>query len=332
MRGQTVKICIVGAGAIGGLMGARLARNNDVTFIDVGAHLDALRRDGIRVLAPDGSELRVRPELATSSYQEAGKQDLVILAVKAPVLPEVVPRLQPLLSQDTVVLTVQNGVPWWYFQRHGGEFDGRRIHCVDPDGRMAEHIDPQRIIGCVVFAAGEVVSPGVIRHVEGKRFPVGELDGSTTPRLENLVALLTQAGFKSFALDDVRSEIWLKLLGNMCFNPISALTRATLVDICRHDVTRELARQMMEEAETIANRLGRTIRVSIDRRIAGTEKVGAHKTSMLQDVEAGRVLELDAILGAVVELGEITGVPTPAIDPVHALAGLLNRTLQKQSP
>lgn len=326
-----MKICIVGAGAIGGLMGAGLARHNEVTCIDVGAHLDALRRDGIRVLTPDGNELRVQPALVTPSYQEAGKQDLVILAVKAPVLPEVIPLLEPLLGPDTVVLTVQNGLPWWYFQRHGGEFDGRRIRCLDPDGRMAEQIDPRRIIGCVVFAAGEVVSPGVIRHVEGKRFPVGELDGSTTPRLENLVALLTQAGFKSFVLDDVRSEIWLKLLGNMSFNPISALTRATLVDICRHDLTRELTRRMMEEAEIIANRLGRTIRVSIDKRIAGTEKVGQHKTSMLQDVEAGRALELDAILGAVVELGELTRVPTPAVDTVHALAALLNRTLQQPS-
>lgn len=326
-----MKICIVGAGAIGGLMGAGLARHNEVTCIDVGAHLDALRRDGIRVLTPDGNELRVQPALVTPSYQEAGKQNLVILAVKAPVLPEVIPLLEPLLGPDTVVLTVQNGLPWWYFQRHGGEFDGRRIRCLDPDGRMAEQIDPRRIIGCVVFAAGEVVSPGVIRHVEGKRFPVGELDGSTTPRLENLVALLTQAGFKSFVLDDVRSEIWLKLLGNMSFNPISALTRATLVDICRHDLTRELTRRMMEEAEIIANRLGRTIRVSIDKRIAGTEKVGQHKTSMLQDVEAGRALELDAILGAVVELGELTRVPTPAVDTVHALAALLNRTLQQPS-
>lgn len=326
-----MKICIVGAGAIGGLMGARLGRHNEVTCIDVGAHLDALRSDGIRVVGADGDELRVRPALATSSYQESGEQDLVILAVKTPVLPEVVPRLQPLLGPDTTVLTVQNGLPWWYFQRHGGELDGRHIRCMDPDGRMAEHLDPQRIVGCVVFAAAEVIAPGIIRHVEGKRFPLGELDGSTTPRLEGLVAVLTEAGFKSFVLDDVRSEIWLKLLGNMSFNPISALTRASLVDICRHDPSRELARRMMEEAETIANRLGRTIRVSIDKRIAGTEKVGAHKTSMLQDVEAGRELELDAILGAVAELGELTEVPTPAIDVVHALAGLLNQGLQERS-
>jgi 2-dehydropantoate 2-reductase len=322
-----VRICIVGAGAIGGLMGARLARHNEVTVIDRGPHLDAIRHDGIRVLTADGDEEQVRPELATSSYLEAGQQDLVILAVKAPVLPEVVPRLQPLLAADTIILPLQNGLPWWYFQRHGGEFDGRRIHCVDPDGRIAAHIDPERIIGCVVLPAGEVVSPGVIRHVEGNRLPVGELDGSTTARLENLVALLAQAGFKSFVLDDVRSEIWLKLLGNMSFNPISALTGATLIELCRHHPTRELARQMMEEAENIAQRLGRTIRVSIDKRIAGAERVGAHKTSMLQDVEAGRALEVEAVIGSVVELGRLTGVTTPVTDAVYALAGLLNRTI-----
>jgi 2-dehydropantoate 2-reductase len=318
---------VVGAGAIGGLMGAKLAKHNEVTLIDVGAHLDAIQRNGLRVQMADGTEEFARPERATSSYTEAGGQDLVILAVKAHVLPEVAPRIAPLLEPATMVLPVQNGVPWWYFQKRPGEHDGRRIEAADPDGRIGEHIDPERIIGCVVFPAGAVLAPGLIRHVEGNRFPVGELDGTITERLKGVVELLTQAGFKSFVLPDVRSEIWLKLLGNLSFNPISALTRATLADVCRHDRTRDLARGMMEEAEAIAQRLGRTIRVSIDKRISGAEKVGGHKTSMLQDLEAGRKLELDALIGAVVELGRLTGVPTPRIDAVFALVKLLDQSV-----
>jgi 2-dehydropantoate 2-reductase len=224
---------------------------------------------------------------------------------------------------------MQNGLPWWYFQKAGGEYDGRRIECLDPDGRLAAHVEVDRILGCVVFPAGEIVSPGVVRHTEGNRFPLGELDGSDSERARALVEMFTRAGFKSFVLDDIRAEIWLKLLGNLSFNPISALTHATLADICQYPPSRALAESLMEEAQAVANSLGISLRVSIEKRIAGAEKVGRHKTSMLQDVEAGRGLELEAIMGAVVELARLTGIATPGIDTIYALAKLLDKTMRE---
>jgi 2-dehydropantoate 2-reductase len=231
---------------------------------------------------------------------------------------------------NTMILPVQNGLPWWYFQKHGGEFEGHRLQTLDPTGVLTENIDVDRIIGCVVFPAGEIAEPGVIRHIEGNRFPLGELDGNDSERVESLVQLLTEAGFKSFQINDIRAEMWLKLWGNMSFNPISAMTHATLVDICQFDLTRTLARNLMSEAQDVANRLGITFRVDIDRRIGGAEKVGAHKTSMLQDVEAGRTLEIDAIIAVVAELGGLVGVPTPSIDAVHAMVALLDETLRRE--
>ena len=324
-----MKICVVGAGAIGGLLAVRLAEAGEqVTVVDQGAHLQAIQRSGLKLLMADGSEHLTRSIEATASMREPGPQDVVIPAVKTHILPEIAPGLEHLMGDDTVIVPMQNGLPWWYFQKHGGEYDGRPIECLDPDGRLAAHVDVDRIIGCVVFPAGEIVSPGVVRHTEGNRFPLGELDGSDSERAHRLVEMFTNAGFKSFVLEDVRAEIWLKLLGNLSFNPISALTHATLVDICQYSPSRSLAVTMMEEAQTVANRLGITLRVPIEKRVEGAEKVGKHKTSMLQDVEAGRELELEAIMGAVVELARMIGISTPAIDTIYALTKLLDKTMR----
>ncbi len=229
-----------------------------------------------------------------------------------------------------MIVTVQNGIPWWYFHKHGGEFDGRQLESLDPDGTLGKNIDGDKIVGCVVYPAGAVDAPGVIRHVEGDRFPVGELDGSTTERVQTLHDTLVNAGFQSRILDDIRSEIWLKAWGNLSFNPISALTHATLVDICQFAETRKLAETMMGEAQAIAEKLGITFRHTIEKRIAGAEGVGAHKTSMLQDVEAGRSLETEALIGAILELGQITETPAPAIEAVYACVKLLNKVMLLQ--
>jgi 2-dehydropantoate 2-reductase len=235
-----------------------------------------------------------------------------------------------MLGPDTMVLTVQNGLPWWYFQKLGGKYDGRKLDSLDPSGLLSQKIDAKRIIGCVVYPAAAVTAPGVIHHVEGDRFPIGELDGSETERVKRLHDVFVKAGLKSRVLNDIRSEIWLKAWGNLSFNPISALTHATLVDICQFPETRHLAAQMMEEAQTIANKLGVKFRVTIDKRIAGAESVGAHKTSMLQDVEAGRSLETEALIGSVLEMARVTETPAPAIEAVYACVKLLNNVMAKE--
>lgn len=326
-----MKICVVGAGAIGGLVGANFAlAGEEVTLIDVGEHLEAIKKNGIKVVMAGGEERVAREVKATDRFAEAGRQDLVVLALKAHVIEKVVEDMKALYGPDTMVLPLQNGLPWWYFQRHGGEFEGRRIDILDPTGRIFDNIEPERIIGCVVFPAAEVTAPGVIRHVEGNRFPVGELDGQETGRVRAVADLFNRSGFKSFVLDNIRAEIWLKLWGNMSFNPISALTHATLVDICTFPLTRGLAEKLMGEAQTVAGRLGITFRVPLEKRIEGAEKVGKHKTSTLQDVEAGRPLELDALMGAIIELGRMLNVPTPHIDAVYSCVKLLNETLVNQ--
>jgi 2-dehydropantoate 2-reductase len=326
-----MKICVVGAGAIGGLVGAKLAAaGEEVTVIDRGAHLEAIRRHGLKLIWHDGSEVVVRALRATDSFAQAGKHELVILALKAHIIESVAADIRMLFHEDTAVLPLLNGLPWWYFQRHGGEHDGRRLETCDPHGTIAANIDAGRIIGNVVYPAAEISAPGVIRHVEGDRFPVGELDGSTTARVTRVSETFVKAGFKSPILDNIRAEIWLKLWGNLSFNPISALTHATLVDICQFPLTRNLAAEMMTEAQIIAGKLGITFRVPLEKRIAGAEKVGKHKTSTLQDVEAGRAMEIDALVAAVIELGTVTGTPTPHIDAVFALAKLLAKTLEDQ--
>ena len=321
------KICVVGAGAIGGLLAAKFAlAGEDVTVIDQGAHLAAIQKNGLKLEWHDGKVQTARMK-AVNKPAEAGKQDIVVLAVKAHFLDQVVRDIDSLLGPDTIVLTVQNGLPWWYFQRLGGQYDNHKLDSLDPSGVLTRHIDPKRLIGCVVYPAAAATAPGVIHHVEGDRFPIGELDGKETPRVRELHDVFIKAGLKSMVLPDIRSEIWLKAWGNLSFNPISALTHATLVDICQFAETRALAAAMMKEAQDIAQKLGVTFRVSIDKRIAGAEAVGAHKTSMLQDVEAGRSLETEALIGSILEMARLTNTPAPAIESVYALVKLLNKVM-----
>ena len=323
-----MKIAVIGAGAIGGLVGARLAlAGEDVTFVVRGANLEAIRTRGIRLIEMDGEERVATQVKATDDYDAAGPQDLVVLALKAHQVGDVAGRIGKLFGPDTVVVTMQNGIPFWYFHRHGGEYEGRTVHNVDPDGTLARLIPPERILGCVVYPAAELTAPGVIRHIEGTRFPLGELDGSTSDRIVQVAACFERAGFKSPVLEDIRAEIWLKLWGNLSFNPISALAHSTLVDICQHPLARDLAANMMREAEAVATKLGIGFRVSLERRIEGAEKIGKHKTSMLQDVEAGRGPEIDALVGSVIELARMTGTPTPHIDSAYALVKLLEQTM-----
>jgi 2-dehydropantoate 2-reductase len=323
-----MKICIIGAGAIGGYLAVKLALAGEhVTVIDHGPKVDVIRKNGLKLMMHDGREHAARNVKATGNMKEVGAQDIVILAVKAHQVESATKEIQTLFGPDTVVVTTQNGIPWWYFYKHGGEFEGRRVEMVDPNGATANHLDVNRVIGCVVYPAAEVVQPGVIRHIEGDRFPVGELDGTETARVIKVSEAFIKAGFKSPILPNVRSEIWLKLWGNLTFNPISALTHATLVDICQFPLTRNLAAMMMTESQTIANKLGIEFRVPLEKRIAGAEKVGKHKTSMLQDVEAGRGIEIDALIGSVIELGKLTQTPTPHIDTVYACVSLLAKTL-----
>jgi ketopantoate reductase len=323
-----MKICIVGAGAIGGLMGAKFAlAGEEVTLIDQGAHLAAIRKNGLKLIWQDGSEAVARDVAATDKLAEAGPQDLVILALKAHYLEQVARQIPALVGPETVIVTVQNGIPWWYFHKHGGPYDGHRLESLDPTGVLSKNIDGDRIIGCVVYPAADVPEPGVIHHVEGDRFPIGELDGRETARVQRLHDLLVEAGFRSRILDDIRSEIWLKAWGNLSFNPISALTHATLAEICQFRDTRELAAAMMAEAQAIAETLGVTFRHTIEKRIEGAESVGAHKTSMLQDVELGRSLEVEALMGAVLELGRLIEAPAPSIKAVYACVKLLNKIM-----
>jgi 2-dehydropantoate 2-reductase len=327
-----MKIAIIGAGAIGGYVGVKLAlAGEDLTFIVRGANLRAIRSAGMKLVMQDGTEHVATNVRATDNYDEAGIQDVVIVALKAHQLDAVANDIGKLVGPDTVIVTMQNGIPYWYFHKHGGALEGRQVRSVDPTGELAQKVPVGQVIGCVVYPASELIAPGVVRHIEGDRFPLGELDGSSSERVNRVSACMTNAGFKAPVLDNIRSEIWLKLWGNLTFNPISALSHSTLVDICQYPLTRELAVQMMQEAQTVANCLGIEFRVTLDKRIAGAEKVGKHKTSMLQDIEAGRGSEIDALVGAVVELGRLTGTPTPHIDTVYALVKLLDRTVAEES-
>ena len=324
-----MKMAVVGAGAIGGLVGARLAlAGEDVSFIVRGANLDAIRRNGIRLIENDGRERVARNVRATDDYAAAGVQDVVILALKAHQVEAVAHDVQQLFGPETAVVTMQNGIPYWYFQRHGGALEGQRVTSVDPHGTLSACIPAERVIGCVVYPASDLLAPGVVRHVEGDRFPLGELDGQPSGRVQGIAACFTGAGFKAPVLTDIRAEIWLKLWGNLSFNPISALSHSTLQDICRYPPARELAAAMMREAQAIAHKLGIEFRVSLDKRIAGAEKVGAHKTSMLQDIEAGRAPEIEALVGAVLELARLTDTPTPHIASVYALVKLLAQVME----
>jgi 2-dehydropantoate 2-reductase len=329
--GIDMKIAVIGAGAIGGLVGAKLAlAGEDVTFIVRGKNLDAIATNGFKLIAADGTEQVALNAKATDRYDQAGPQDIVILAMKAHQVEAVANDVPKLFGPETVVVTMQNGIPFWYFHNHGGALAGTPVRSVDPTGVVAARIPAGRVIGCVVYPASELVAPGVVKHIEGDRFPVGELDGSSSERVNRVSACLTAAGFKAPVLDNIRAEIWLKLWGNLTFNPISSLSHSTLVDICQYPPSRELAAAMMQEAEAVAHKLNIEFRVTLEKRIAGAEKVGKHKTSMLQDVEAGRAPEIDALVGAVVELARLTETPTPHIDTVYALVKLLARTMEEQ--
>ncbi|HEV2230117.1 MAG TPA: 2-dehydropantoate 2-reductase [Steroidobacteraceae bacterium] len=324
-----MKIAIVGAGAVGGYVGVRLSLAGErVTFLARGANLDAIRNRGVKLVLGDGAELAAPDVQATADYSAPGPQDLVILAVKAHQLETVADEVPKLFGPETCVVTMQNGIPYWYFHKHGGPLEGRCVAAVDPAGVNLLRIPPSRVIGCVVYPASVLAAPGVVRHIEGDRFPVGELDGSASSRVQAVSACFIRAGFQAPVLDNIRAEIWLKLWGNLTFNPISALTRATLVEICQFPATRNLAATMMAEAQAVAHKLGITFRVPIERRIAGAERVGKHKTSMLQDLEAGRVMETDALLGSVLELARMTETPVPALEAVYALTKLLGRPFE----
>ena len=326
-----MKFCIVGAGAIGGFVGAKLAlAGEDVTFIARWKNLDAIRARGMTVKMHDGTVLEAKTARATDSFSAVGHVDCIILALKSHQVESVVNQLEPLFGPKTTVITMQNGIPFWYFHKHGGALAGTTIKAVDPRGVCKDGIPAERIIGCVVYPATELIAPGVVRHIEGERFPLGELDGSASSRVKDLSDVFAKAGLKAPVLDNIRNEIWLKLWGNLTFNPISALTHATLQDICQFPQGRELAANMMREAQTVAEKLGASFRVSLEKRIEGAEKVGRHKTSMLQDVEAGRAIEVDALVGAVIELGELTNTPTPTIRAIYQASKLLAHTIETE--
>lgn len=314
-----MKICIFGAGAIGGLVGAKLALKGEteVGLIARGPHLDAMRRNGL-ILREGDSETVVKVT-ATSDAKELGPQDYIFLALKAHSIPGILDSLKPLIGADTAIVTGQNGVPWWYFYKQSGPYENQRIEAVDPGGRIWDTIGPERAIGCVVHPAAEIEAPGIIRHVEGDRLPLGEPSGEKTDRIARLAEVFVAAGLRAPIRPQIRSEIWVKLWGNLSFNPISALTGATLEQICGDEAVRGVARAMMVEAQAIGEALGIKFAIDVDKRIAGAAAVGAHKTSMLQDLELGRPLEIDALVTAVQELGKLTQKPTPTIDTVLAL-------------
>lgn len=319
-----MRICIFGAGAIGGYMGAKLAAAGaDVSLVARGPHLAALQANGLTLLE-EGEEKTCQVR-ATDDANSLGQQDYVILTLKAHSVPPVVEHILPLLGPDSTLVSGVNGVPWWYFHRHGGELEGTRLKSVDPDGRQWQGFGPDRVLGCVVYPAAEVERPGVIRHIEGNRFSLGEPSGEVSDRAAALSKVLTSAGLKAPVRPRLRDEIWVKLWGNLSFNPISALTRSTLDVLCTDPGTRNVARAMMVEAQQIAEKLGVRFPIDVDRRIEGGAAVGAHRTSMLQDLDAGRPMEIDALVGSVAEIGRIVDVPTPTIDTVLALIKLRAR-------
>ena len=321
-----MKICVVGAGAIGGLVAAKLAAiGQDVSVIVRGPHLAAIREKGLSL--QEAETERTFQVQATDKMSELGQQDLVIIGLKAHQVAGVAADIKGRCGPSTIVVTAQNGIPWWYFYKTGGPYEGTVLESVDPGGVIAKNIDVDRVLGSIIYPAADIASPGVIRHVEGDRISLGEVDNSDTERLRSTAKLLRDAGFKVRVSTDLRSELWVKLWGNCTFNPISALTQATLVDLIQFGPTHALVERMMREAQEIGEKLGVRFPVSLEKRIAGAEAVGKHKTSMLQDVETGRPLELDALVGSVLELGRITGVPTPNLTAVHACAALLAKTL-----
>ncbi|MFJ8952883.1 2-dehydropantoate 2-reductase [Streptomyces sp. NPDC102381] len=321
-----MKIAVVGAGAIGAYVGAALHRGGaDVHLVARKDHLRAIQAEGVRVLSPRG-DFTAHPH-ATDDPNEIGPVDYVFLGLKAHSYPSCGSLVAPLLGEHTALVAGQNGVPWWYFHKLTGPYEGRRIEAVDPGGATSKVLPPERAIGCVVYPATVIESPGVIRHLEGTRFSIGEPDGSLSRRCTDLSEAMVAGGLKCPVEQNLRDDIWIKLMGNAAFNPISALTRATMTDMCRHPLTRAMVARVMEEILDIAARVGSTPEISIEKRLRGAEGVGAHKTSMLQDLEAGKQLELDAIVTAVVEMADITGAEAPTLRAIHAATDLLARTV-----
>lgn len=322
-----MRIAIVGAGSIGGYLAAKLQLSGQpVTVIARGANLAAIRANGLKLLLPDGTEETAIMDLATDDLTAAGPHDVVILGVKGQQVATLAPTLGPLLGPETAVVPAQNGIPWWYFQRCGGPFEGQRLESVDPGGAISAHIAPERVIGCVTYQAAELTEPGVVKFIKGNRFTLGEPDGEKSERVMALAKALTNAGLKVPVPSDIRTEIWVKILGNMTFNPISALTRATLGEIIGFEPTRDLVAATMAEATEVASRLGIRIRITSEKRIQGAAQMGSHKTSTLQDIEAGRTTEVELLVGAVSELGRLVEFPTPRIDTLYACLKLLEQT------
>ena len=316
-----MKICVFGAGAIGGYMGAKLAEAGaDVSLVARGPHLAAMREKGLS-LVEDG-ETKTFQVTATSDPSELGPQDYVIVTLKAHSVPPVVGKMQPLIGDGTTIVSGVNGVPWWYFHKIGGPLEGTRLESVDPGNAQWDGFGPDRVLGCVVYPAADVVEPGTVKHIEGNRFSLGEPDGSKSERAQRLSQALASAGLKAPVRPRLRDEIWLKLWGNLSFNPISALTHATLDVLTTDEGTRAVCREMMVEAQAIGEKLGVKFPIDVDRRIEGGREVGAHRTSMLQDLDSGRPMEIDALVGSVQELGRLTETPTPTIDTVLALVKL----------
>jgi len=325
-----VRIAIAGAGAIGGYIGARLAKAGaDVVLFARGPHLRAMQETGLRVVSPEG-DFDVKPE-AVGELSAIGHADVVILGVKAHGIASLAPQLRPLFGPDTMVVSTQNGIPWWYFQNHPGDLDGLHLESVDPGGAIAKAIEPERVVGSLAYFATDIAEPGVIHHTEGNRLTLGEPSGARTERLKALADVLIASGFRVPVTTRLRQEIWVKLLGNVAFNPISALTGGTLEELALHPQVSRAVREIMTEATAVAAKANVEIPISIDQRMAGAAKVGAHKTSMLQDYEAGRPMELDAIVGSVVELGDRLGVPVPATRTVYGCAKMLDEKRRRSA-
>jgi 2-dehydropantoate 2-reductase len=317
-----MKFAIVGAGAIGAFLGAMLARaGEDITLIARGAHLRAMQQHGVRVRGEIGDfQVKVK---AIDDPQKAGEVDVVVLTLKTHSVPSIAASLTPLLGMKTSVLTAQNGFPWWYFYRHGSEWEGTRVESVDPGGVISQNLDPARVVGCVVYPSTQIIEPGVVLHTEGTRFAIGEPDGSKSERCRRIAEVFINAGLRCPVRTNIRHDIWVKLMGNVAYNPISALTGATLLQIVQYSETRDLAAAIMGETEAVAGKLGINIGITIEQRLEGAEKVGHHKTSMLQDIEAGKPTELEAIVGAVIELGNKLGIELPHTKSVYACVKLL---------
>jgi 2-dehydropantoate 2-reductase len=325
-----VRILIAGAGAIGGYIGAKLARAAaDVVLFARGPHLQAMRERGLRVRSADG-DFEVRPDV-TGDLTTVGTVDVVFIGVKAHSLPALAPQLRSVFGPDTAVVSTQNGIPWWYFQGYGGELNGYHLERVDPAGVIASSIEQRRVVASLAYFSTDIVEPGVIHHTEGNRISFGEPDGTRSDRCRRIAEALIAAGFRCPITTRIRHEIWVKLLGNVAFNPISALTGGTLQELTQHPDTARVVREVMQETEAVAAKLGIELPISIDQRMAGAEKVGAHKTSMLQDYEAGRPMEIEAVVGAVVELGERLGVAMPVTRAVYACTKFLDEHRQRRA-